>query len=160
MKPYIHARTSARKYGGEPAEYYDIHEFIDSSKAAVPDMRHRALLHNAFGCYIVQSVFGIVRTNSAGKEYSPRDVAEDHVIEDLGFLPTVEQYLRNMVLQPWMGAAKRMEHIRSGRERRGRIDPMEPALKAALQPHGLDELGHLHLPLDLPDGAAEQQRID
>jgi hypothetical protein len=54
-------------------------------------------------------MFGVTRTNSEGKVYSPRDVAEAHIIEDLGFIPTVEQYLGNMVAQPWMSGTRKTE---------------------------------------------------
>lgn len=103
MKPYIHAKSSARKYGGKYEDYLDIHEFMDSSKATLADVRHRAILHSTFGCYIVQQMFGNVRVNSDGKEYSTRDIAEDHCMEDLGFIPTVEHWLGNMKIQTWMG---------------------------------------------------------
>lgn len=103
MKPYIHAKSSAKKYGGQPEDYLDIHDFMDSSKAALPDVRHRAILHSAFGCFVVEKTFGTTRTNSAGKVYSTRDIAEDHCIEDLGFIPTVEQWFNTMEIQPWMG---------------------------------------------------------
>lgn len=102
MKPYIHAKIHTKKYGGKPEDYADIDDFIDSSKASVPDVRHRAILHSSFGCFIVEKVFGRTRVNSDGKEYSPRDVAEDHIIQDLGFIPTMEHYLNNMTIQEWM----------------------------------------------------------
>jgi hypothetical protein len=102
VKPYIHAKISVKKFGGKAEDYIDIHDFIDSSKAALPDIRHRALLHNAFGCFMVEKLFGHVRLNSDGKEYSPRDVAEAHIIEDLGFIPTVQDYLKNMSMEGWM----------------------------------------------------------
>jgi hypothetical protein len=40
--------------------------------------------------------------------YSPRDVAEDHIIQDLGFIPTPEQYLKNMTAQPWMSGTRKL----------------------------------------------------
>lgn len=97
----------AKKYGGIPSDYHDIDTFIDSSKMAFPDMRHRAILHSAFGCFIVEQVFGITRENSQSITYSPRDVAEDHILQDLGFIPTVESYLQNMQLQPWMSGTNK-----------------------------------------------------
>lgn len=109
MKPYIHARNSARKHGGKPEDYQKIHDFIDSSKATMPDMRHRAILHSAFGCFLVEQVFGTTITNSDGKQVSPRDIAEDHIIEDLGFIPTVEHWLKNMTMQDWMFGGRRKE---------------------------------------------------
>jgi hypothetical protein len=107
MKPYLHAKISVKKFGGVAEDYMDIHNFIDSSKACMPDIRHRAILHSAFGCFLVEQMYGVVRTNSDGKEYSPRDVAEEHIKEDLGFIPTVEQYLNNMTIQPWMSGTQK-----------------------------------------------------
>ena len=103
MKPMIHARSSARKYGGKPEDYFPIHHFMDSSKASVGDVRHRAIFHSTFGCFLVERVFGPELVNSDGKKFSTRDVAEDHCIEDLGFIPTMEQWLGNMKIQKWMG---------------------------------------------------------
>lgn len=102
MKPYLHSKIHAKKYGGVPDDYADIDDFIDSSKQAVADVRHRAILHSAFGCFIVEQVFGRTRVNSDGKTYSPRDIAEDHIQQDLSFIPTMEHYLNNMEIQPWM----------------------------------------------------------
>ncbi len=102
-KPYKHANSSARKYGGVPADYLPIHDFIDSSKATMADHRHRALLHSAFGCYVVERIFGAVARNSEGKEYSPRDVAEDHILQDLGWIPSVQDYLHDLPMKQWMG---------------------------------------------------------
>lgn len=107
MKSFLHSRIHAKKYGGTPDDYADIDDFIDSSKQAVADVRHRAILHSAFGCYIVEQVFGRTRVNSDGKEYSPRDIAEDHIQQDLGFIPTMEQYLNNMTIQPWMSGTEK-----------------------------------------------------
>jgi hypothetical protein len=111
MKSFLHARVHAKKYGGVPDDYVDIDDFIDSSKQAVADVRHRAILHSAFGAFIVERVFGRTRVNSDGKTYSPRDVAEDHIQQDLGFIPSMEQYLNNMTIQTWMsGTMKRHNH--------------------------------------------------
>lgn len=107
MKPYLHGKIHAKKYGGNPNDYADIDDFIDSTKAAVPDVRHRAILHSAFGCFLVERAFGRTRVNSDGKEYSPRDVAEDHILQDLGFIPTVEKYLQCMTIEPWMSGTEK-----------------------------------------------------
>ena len=110
MKPYLHGRIHAKKYGGTSEDYADIDDFIDSTKQAVPDVRHRAILHSAFGCFLVERMFGRTRINSEGKEYSPRDVAEDHILQDLGFIPTMEHYLSNMTFQPWMSGTEKKNH--------------------------------------------------
>jgi hypothetical protein len=93
MKPLQHAKISAKKHGGKWEDYIDIHEFFDQTKAQIPDMRHRAILHNSMGIFICAQVFGEVRTNSAGREYSVRDIGEDHVLEDLGTIPTLVEVI-------------------------------------------------------------------
>lgn len=109
MKPYMHAKNSAKKHGGKPEDYQEIHDFIDSSKAAMPDMRHRAMFHSAFGIFLVEKVFGTTMTNSEGKKVCVRDLAEDHVLEDLGFIPTMEHWFKNMEMQDWMFGGRRAD---------------------------------------------------
>lgn len=103
MKPYLHAQKTVRKYGGEPEDYLPIHDFLDSSKQNFPDMRHRAMLHNSFGIYIAERVFGTFIVNSENKKVQVRDVAEMHIIEDMGRIPTVGDYLRGMPMYDWLG---------------------------------------------------------
>lgn len=107
MKPRIHAKSSAKKFGGQPDDYQDIHDFMDSSKAHLADHRHRALLHSSFGCFVAEKVFGHTRVNSDGKEYSVRDVAEQHCLEDLGKIPSVQDYLQHMDKVDWFGGPVR-----------------------------------------------------
>jgi hypothetical protein len=113
MKPFLHSKIHAKKYGGVPADYADIDDFIDSSKAIIPDIRHRAVYHHALGCFMVEEKFGRTRINSDGKEYSPRDVAEDHIIQDLGFIPTLENYISNMTIQDWMSGTMKKKTARN-----------------------------------------------
>ena len=108
MKPFLHARGSVARWGGKSEDYLPIHDFIDSSKMAMPDMRHRAALHNAFGCFLVERVFGHTIKNSDGREVSTRDVAENHIIEDLGFLPSLEDFLDELPLSKWHGGIHRL----------------------------------------------------
>lgn len=107
MKPYAHAKNSAKKYGGQWLDYMPIHELFDSSKASIADMRHRALFHSSFGIFVVEKVLGTVLRNSDGVNYNVRDIGEDHVIEDIGFIPSVDKWLRNMRLEDWMLGAMR-----------------------------------------------------
>lgn len=116
MKPFIHAKQDVKLFGGKIDDYLDIHEFIDSSYHVLPDIRHRALLHNQFGLMMVERLFGQYRTNSDGKMYSPRQVAENHILADLGRIPTVENYFVNMTIQPWMsGTLKKRRTIKFNR---------------------------------------------
>ena len=103
MKPFLHAKASAKRYGGIPEDYLPIHDMMDSSKSALADVRHRAVFHSAFGIYIIEKIFGATLRNSDGKEYSVRDVAEDHVKEDLGTIPSLENWLTGLPIHTWMG---------------------------------------------------------
>lgn len=94
--PYYHALSSVKKHGGKPEDYQKIHDWFDSSKAAFADWRHRALLHNAFGIFLAEQLFGTTITNSDGKEVPTRIIAEQHVREDLGWIPTVKDWLQNI----------------------------------------------------------------
>lgn len=112
MKPHIHAQLDVKHFGGKIEDYLDIHEFIDSSYHVLPDVRHRALLHNQFGLMLVERLFGLVRTNSDGRTYSPRAVAEGHIVADLGRLPSVQDYFNHLELKPWMsGTGKKTRKI-------------------------------------------------
>jgi len=114
MKPLLHANISVKAHGGVVEDYLPIHDFIDSSKQCMPDMRHRAVLHSAFGCYLAERVFGTYITNADGKRVSVRDIAEEHIIQDLGFIPTVEQYLNNLTFQEWMGGSRKRKNTKIG----------------------------------------------
>lgn len=103
MKPFVHSQCSAKKYGGKPEDYLNIHNWFDQTKSHVPDLRHRAILHNSFGIFLCEQVFGTSITNSDGKLVSVRDIGEDHVSEDFhGFIPTVQDFLSNIEFKPWM----------------------------------------------------------
>jgi hypothetical protein len=107
MKPYLHAKSSVRNYGGVVDDYIAIHNFLDSSKAHVADMRHRAMFHHSFGCYLAEEQFGLNILNSAGKTVSVRDVAEEHILEDMGRIPSLLEYLEGMPLYEWLGGLKK-----------------------------------------------------
>ncbi len=111
MKPFIHSRTSSRKYGGKPSDYQKIHDWLDHTKAHVADMRHRVFLHNSWGIYLAEQIFGINITNSDGKLVSVRDIAEDHVIEDLGRIPTLAECIEGLPLSDLLGARQRKMRI-------------------------------------------------
>lgn len=111
MKPLIHAKVNVKKYGGVVEDYLPIHEFMDSSKSSMADVRHRSMLHSSWGIYLVQQVFGTYFKNKDGKDISVRDIAEDHVIQDLGFIPSMQDWLNNMPVEPWMGGTVKRTRV-------------------------------------------------
>ncbi|MDH2382516.1 MULTISPECIES: hypothetical protein [Bradyrhizobium] len=101
--PYHHAVRSARLFGGTPEDYLAIHDWFDESKAHLADVRHRALRHHSEGIFLCEAIFGATLTNSAGKQVPVRTVGEQHVKDDLGWIPSVKDWLQHIELQPWMG---------------------------------------------------------
>ena len=101
-KAYRHAESSARRFGGRAADYVAIHEKMDSTKSAHAEVKHRVIFHSAFGIYLVEELFGRVIVNADGREVCVRDVAEQHVLEDLGFIPSLDDWLRHLEVDPWM----------------------------------------------------------
>lgn len=116
MNSWYHAKSAAKKWGGEPNDYMDIEEFIDSSKIAIGDFRHRALYHHTEGVWLCQKIFGRVihvpKKNGHGTiEVPVRLIAERHIIEDLGWLPSPADYLKRVEVEDadWMSGGLRKE---------------------------------------------------
>ncbi len=105
MKPLQHAKISAKRHGGKWEDYADLHNFFDLTKAHVADMRHRAILHNSFGIQLLALTYGEVRMNSDGKEYSVRDIGEEHVLQDLGTIPSLAEVINAIGTEhlKWLG---------------------------------------------------------
>lgn len=115
---YIHAQASARHFGGEPEDYIAIHEWIDQYKSSYGDVRHRAMLHHATGPWMAQDVFGHFievydKKTEKTKKVLVRDIAENHIVEDMGCIPSPGDWLDCMNCVTWMGG-KRNKFI--GRE--------------------------------------------
>ncbi len=101
--PWFHSKSSSKKFGGIPEDYLEIHNFFDQTKAVLPDARHRIILHNSFGIFLCEQVFGVtIKRESDGKEVPTRLIGEQHVMEDFGFIPTVEKCLEKTEVQQWM----------------------------------------------------------
>lgn len=76
MNSWNHAQSAARKWGGRPEDYIAIHEFVDSSKKIIGDVRHRSMYHHTTGVWLCQEVFGrtitVTRPGSAPRPRPPR----------------------------------------------------------------------------------------
>lgn len=100
--PLHHSISSAKKHGGVPEDYLPIHNWFDETKMHYPDMRHRALRHHAEGIFWCEKEFGVYIVNSDGKKVPTRVIGEQHCMEDMGFIPTIKDYLDNMTITGWM----------------------------------------------------------
>jgi len=106
---YHHAVSSARKWGGAAEDYLAIHTWFDRSKEIVADFRHRALRHHAEGIFLAEQLFGVTITNSHGRIVPVRLIGEQHVLEDLGRIPSFADWVRHIRPEPWMGRAGRLD---------------------------------------------------
>jgi len=105
MNPLIHSKSSVKRWGGKVEDYIQIHELLDSPKATMNNNTSRMLTHNIWFCYhIIPKIFGYNITNSDGRSVDTVDIAMLHCAEDFRMqgIPTVQDYLENMVVQPWM----------------------------------------------------------
>lgn len=102
MHSYYHALNTVKKYGGTTNDYIGIHNWLDETKAFYADFRHRALRHHSQGVFEAEKKFGIVITNSNSVVVPVRAIAEQHIIEDCGFIPTVADWLNKIEPAPWM----------------------------------------------------------
>ncbi len=111
MDAIFHSRSAAKKWGGLPEDYLAIHEWFDESAAHINDSRHRAMRHHSLGVAEAVQRFGRMLTISTGKQVPVKQIAERHLIEDLGFIPTVGDWVRSIDSQPWM--RKRKARVRT-----------------------------------------------
>ena len=104
--PFHHSISSAKKFGGVPADYQAIHDWFDATKSHYANWRHRALRHHSQGIYEAEQVFGTTITTSNGRQVPVRLIGEQPVREDLGIIPTVADWLRAIgdasQVMPWM----------------------------------------------------------
>jgi len=101
--PLHHAESSARKFGGIPADYQAIHDWFDASKEHMAFFTHRALRHHTQGIFQAERVFGLTITNSAGRVVPLRWIGEQHVKEDCrGKIPSVSDWLGRIQPEAWM----------------------------------------------------------
>ena len=107
MKPLDHAQRCVDKYGGKIEDYIKINNSMDFSKSSVGDMKHRMMLHHTTGIWLMESIFGEYITNSDNVKVSVRDIAEQHVIDDLGYIPDLKDWTNCLESQPWMYGSKR-----------------------------------------------------
>lgn len=110
MHPIEHSKNSVRKWGGRVEDYLPVHDFLDDTKQTFADARHRAILHNTYGIFLAEKFFGHVIINSDGKEVPVRYICERHIQEDCGGkIPTVQDWLKTLPIQPWMSKGYKIE---------------------------------------------------
>ena len=143
--PYHHALSSVKKWGGSADDYQPIHDWFDASKEFFADFRHRALRHHAQGIFECERVFGKTITLSSGRVIPVRWVGEQHVNEDCGFIPSLQDWLIQIAPQPWMNKPMRVtKEIEDEGKARGHLGGDEGGRQEARQDPG--QGGHARPP--------------
>ena len=92
--PWEHAKSSARKWGGFPKDYIDIHNWFDETKKWIVHSKHRMFRHHSEGIFECEKIFGMSFVNTDGKTVYTRYVAEQHVKEDCNnYIPTAKEWV-------------------------------------------------------------------
>jgi hypothetical protein len=84
MNTYDHSTVSVDKYGGVRADYHDIHDLMDCTKAFCNHNGYR-LFHTQWSIHeIIIPIFGQAITNSDGQEVSVESICLDHARLEYG----------------------------------------------------------------------------
>ena len=62
--PNLHAKSSAKKFGGKPEDYIHLHEWLDETKSWFGDSLHRMFRHHSEGIFEMEKRFGSEFKNS------------------------------------------------------------------------------------------------
>ena len=90
----IHAKSSAKKFGGKYEDYIHLHDWLDETKAWVGHSNHRMFRHHSEGIFEMEKIFGKTLTNSDGKIVYVRYVGEQHVKEDcFNYIPSAKEWI-------------------------------------------------------------------
>ena len=67
------------------------------------------MFHHAAGIWLSETVFGPTITLATGRIIPTRWVGEQHVREDLGFIPSFTDWVKAIRPEPWMGRTEKIE---------------------------------------------------
>lgn len=107
--PLSHARSSVKKFGGTVELYLPIHTWMDASRAFIGDFRHRYLRHHSGSIADAKRIFGDVLRVSDTTCVSVGAVVREHILEDLGTVPSPTDWFKCINIEPWMMATPTRE---------------------------------------------------
>jgi hypothetical protein len=104
--PILHAKSSAKKFGGKWEDYIHIHNWFDETKAWYGHSNHRIFRHHSEGIFECEKIFGASFINSDNKIVYTRYVGEQHVREDCyNQIPTAKEWIETFFAEKkpmWM----------------------------------------------------------
>jgi hypothetical protein len=98
--PYHHALSSAKIRALNWQNHFELHDWLDSSKAMFSDARHRSLFHHTTGVYLSKSIFKDIK--------NAKEIAQEHIVEDLGTVPSIQDWLPENYWSPKLVPSKNL----------------------------------------------------
>jgi hypothetical protein len=111
-----HAISSANAFGGDPDDYMALHRWMDRGRAGTDRLMHRMLAHHTQGIADAVALFGDTITNSRGRRVPTSLLAEQHVLEDLGMVPTLQDYVDLLRCPRWASQRAKLLHSKLTQE--------------------------------------------
>jgi hypothetical protein len=96
------ANASAARFGGDPSAYLALHAWFLETRNWSYGPEHLLFRHHAFGIFEAEARFGPVIASDNGKAVPTRVVAERHVQQVLGRVPSAADFLRRIKGERWM----------------------------------------------------------
>ncbi|MDN5925594.1 MAG: hypothetical protein L0I29_00790 [Hyphomicrobiales bacterium] len=96
------ANASAARFGGDPSAYLALHTWFLETRNWSAGPEHLVFRHHAFGIFEAEARFGPVIALGDGKAVPTRVVAERHVQQVLGRVPSATDFLRRIKGERWM----------------------------------------------------------
>ena len=124
MKPLRHCRIAAARYGGVWSDYIVAHTFFDRTKAAFTAHGHRMFLHSDWAVAIAPGILGETLRNSDGVVLPMTQIASDHMVEDVGRVPGVSEWLERLPTLGFERSTRKVVRLRDMRE-----DPLAGAAR-------------------------------
>jgi hypothetical protein len=113
MSHYVyHSISSANAFGGCPSDYYELHRWMDRGRQGTDSLLHRMLAHHTQGIQDAVYLFGDTLENSNGRQVPTSLLAQQHIKEDLGFIPTLDHYLELLRCPRWASQPAKLLHRR------------------------------------------------
>lgn len=107
---HYHSVSSVNSFGGAPEDYHELHRWMDRSRSGTDKLLHRMLAHHTQGIQDAVALFGDTITNSKGRQVPTSLLAHQHVVEDLGFVPTLDHYIELLHCPRWASKPARLLH--------------------------------------------------
>jgi len=107
---HYHSVSSVNAFGGAAEDYHALHKWMDRGRAGTDKLLHRMLAHHTQGIADAIERFGETITNSQGRQVPTSLLARQHVLEDLGFVPTLDDYLELLHCPRWASRPARLLH--------------------------------------------------